>query len=291
MPAGTLPALVALFLFVMGGVVYVARHSLRMIFNWIAVSLRTVWHGVSIKRIRSSKSPHLGSFFSLYESSFSETERFSEVEINEWLDGKAKRNNLDYRLLLAKKGHSILGVAIYIRPKQSNIVYVPYLGLSQEAAATRVSQKVIERMLRSIQPGIGKRNIVLFEVDDPDEPGLRPAESNRRQARIRHFANLCNNSGICIRYPELTYWQPPYHTDRGDREGRTLHLGILPSRRINTISREELLNSLRVIYEIYEVCISDGEPRKEEIVAQIKRRLDRYASLPSSVRLLAVPAR
>lgn len=288
-PPGTLPAIGTVLVFVLGVVGYLFRHSLRVFANWVGLGWRTLAQRILIVQIRTARSADVESFFSLYESSFSETERFSGVEINEWLAGKGKGNGLDYRLLLARRDGVLLGVAIYIRPNSERVIYLPYMALAQDAAASRLSQKIISKMLNAVQPKFGERYSVVFEVDDPREAGISDTEANRRYARIRRFGTLCGTTGICIRYPDITYWQPPYHTDKGDRAGRNCFLGLLPVREAGSISRDELLRCLRTVYRIYEICISSSEPRKSEMILQIERQLARYSGIPTQIALYSNP--
>lgn len=283
-------AAVTLLIFFLGFLGFVFRKAIGGSGLAAAHAYRLISRRVTVSVITSPGSRYLSEFFRVYESAFSEEERFSTQEINEWLERKAATKGLDYRLLIARRAGETLGIAIYIRLKKTRTVFLPYLALSDSANASRLSQRTIAVLFRSARPFLGHPHTIIFEVEHPDEAGLSLSERKRRVARVRRFGNLCKSNGICIKYPRFSYWEPPFRSDAGARDGKRMLLGVLTPQPVDKMSREELLSHIALVYNIYAICVPEGDPSRQDVVQVTHRYLERYTALPSVMPLDHMPA-
>src|ERR1700731_2932147 len=74
-------------------------------------------------KIARDKRKEINEFFLLYEAAFKEEERFSTIEILEWLRGKAKAAKIDYRLLVVLKQETPVAIGIYMRCKPRRVIF------------------------------------------------------------------------------------------------------------------------------------------------------------------------
>lgn len=234
-----------------------------------------------VETVRNSRSNNFSDFIELYHRLFEEDRRVATSEISAWLDGQRKQCGVDYHILLARKERKAIGFGILMLKHESQMAFIPYVGLSGEATKWSVSKSATAQFFKRIEALMPNWRFVVVELDDPESAGEDKKEILRRTARMRLFKDHCASAGVGFKLVPFQYVQPPYHTDASDHDIDAMRLCIITrDESASTLSANDALAIISFLYrDIYINCIWRDAPETEKYVEDTLELLTQYQNV------------
>lgn len=239
---------------------------------------RRVRDRLKVELVTSSSDRLMENFLNLYQELFEEDSRTASSEIIDWVDGKGNQFGIEYKAYVATVGSAAIGIGIAMADPQKRMIFVPYMGLSDEANKWGMSEKVIKKFLKAISKTVNYKYIIL-ELDHPSLCSRSEKEFQRRCARIRRFEAYCMKLGVPLYFSNFEYLRPSYHTDADDKGMEKMVLGVIcrPNRNF-WFSREEVMGILNFLYlNIYNNCLWREASTQLSDASSIADQLNNYA--------------
>ena len=232
---------------------------------------------IYIRPVRSKRDKEFLDFISLYTSRFQANERIATEEIQCWLDGKAKLQNLDYDLWVAYCKEDPVGFLIAIHCSINNWVYIPFIGItpSEGTNAESISRLIYWAFFNKITSAYSKFSLLLMEFTRYNETGLAPEEARRRKARIKLFSSVFHLLSMDFGKLEVDYHQPTYCTDEEDCQKMAMDLYIASRTKLTkSFPKATVIEMVSDLYKrIYLHCIPCKTDRYKQIEADTKALL------------------
>lgn len=241
-----------------------------------------------VREITSQQDKHFSAFIDAYHELFSEDDRTATSEIIDWLEGKGNPCGIDYSLFLVRARRENVGIAIPMVKKAEGLVFIAYLGLTQEAARWRASEKIVREILRKIERKVNW-NFLVIELDHPSLCEVGSDEHRTRAARILHFEALSKQTEFPLYFADFEYMRPIYHTDAVERDAEPMVLGIIRrDKKLSHFKRQDILSILSFVYrDIYGGCLWTGHAKYdvvhrqiEELMSDFEKRFNILVELP-----------
>jgi hypothetical protein len=238
--------------------------------------------------ISDTSARRLDDFIELYQEIFSSEERVSTKEIHDWLEWKAHKEGIQYRLYLAMKDSKPAAVAISFFQSSTKMLFIPYMGISGLDGSWATSRRIVRAMVRAVSREARNWTAGLVEIADPEEPNLPFDEVRRRRARIKRLASFAARENLGMLQVDLPYAQPSFanDVDQLDLCGMLLFV-LLREKRATSLPREVVIQALEFIYHrIYRASFSGSAEAAAAYELDLRSRITSFTeSLGEAVML------
>lgn len=283
---GDVVAIVTLLLTVVGGTVVGTTKAI----NW---NRKRRLSKLVVKQIKGRKDRDFETFVDLYERTIESSVRILPTEILSAIEAKKNSFGIYYKLIVCKRGDSMLGFAQLMHQAKGPLAFISYFGVDPDSVEARSSASVtmIRFLARYLRTKCPLAEGVLFEVESPSEVDLLRPELDRRRARIRRFKELSRRAGMAAFELDFRYLSPEFPTEEGKANEKPMTLMFVPVRKLaayGSVRKEELLKLIGIVYnEIYLPVYARDAEIANIYRADIERLLSKYdRELPAGVRLI-----
>ncbi|MDX2298662.1 MAG: hypothetical protein NW204_02965 [Xanthomonadaceae bacterium] len=236
----------------------------------IALVLNKVRKPFRVRRITKDNERDIASFVDIYERVIDARSRIDPDEITRWIRGHTQSAGLSHDTFACKHADGMVGFAQVLFCSRNRIAFISYFGVDESSRLTTLNAAL--SLTGAIRAHIRKRcrgvRYVVFEVDDPSEPGIDSSEFAKRKARIRKFRQLARTCKLSTGELDASYIQPEMPADlktSNECQMRLLVVGadgkILPT----SLPKHEFLELVRFVY--YRVYLPSYYKDDEQLMA------------------------